>query len=57
MKSTRRQDYISKADIFHRFINRASALQYARTLRKQRNLEKEIIEDRKAEDANKAIDN
>ncbi len=56
MKSTRRQDYISKVDIFRGFINRASALQYARTIRKQRNLEKEIIEDRKAEDVDKAID-
>lgn len=57
MKSTRRQDFISKRDIFREFINRATTLQYARTLRKQSKLEKEIIEDRKEEDANKAIDN
>jgi len=57
MKSTRRQDFISKRDIFREFINRANTLQYARTLRKQSKLEKEIIEDRKEEDANKAIDN
>jgi len=56
MKSTRRQDYVSKNSIFNDFARRASVRQYAIELRKQRKLQKEIIEDRKAEDA-EVIDN
>ncbi len=54
MKSTRRQDYVSKRDIFNGFMNRAAARQYKIQLAKEYKLQQEVLADRKAEEANKA---
>lgn len=54
MKSTRRQDYVSKRDIFNSFINRAEVRDYKRKIAKDYKRQQEILADRKAEEANKA---
>lgn len=54
MKSTRRQDYVSKKDIFNGFMNRAAARQYKIQLAKEYKRQQEILADRRAEEANKA---
>ena len=54
MKSTRRQDYVSKRDIFNGFMNRAATRQYKIQLAKEYKLQQEVLADRKAEEANKA---
>ena len=53
MKSTRRQDYVSKRDIFRDFMNRASIRHYKSAMAKERKLQNEVLADRQAEDNEK----
>jgi len=54
MKSTRRQDYVNKRDIFNGFMNRAAAHQYKIQLAKEYKRQQEVLADRRTEEANKA---
>ena len=54
MKSTRRQDYVSKEWIFNGFKNRAAVRQTKIQLAKEFKTQREILKARKEEEANKA---
>lgn len=54
MKSTRRQDYVSKRNIFNEFINRAAARKTKIQLAKEFKIQREVLAKRKAEEADKA---
>lgn len=54
MKSARRQDYVSKRDIFYGFERRAEARRTKIQLAKEFKCQREVLADRRAEEANKA---